>query len=155
MAVLKKRSDEWSPLRDIMVFRDEMDRLFENFFSPWGLRRRRVSGEVVWAPEVDVYEDENNVIVEAEIPGLKAEELDISVTGNTITLRGEKKGEKEKKAKNYHLLERTYGSFERVIELPTEVEAPKAKAKLKNGVLEVVLPKVAEAKPKQIKVEVK
>ncbi|MCD6219107.1 Hsp20/alpha crystallin family protein [Candidatus Calescamantes bacterium] len=155
MAVLKKRSDEWSPLRDIMVFRDEMDRLFENFFSPWGLRRRRVSGEITWAPEVDVYEDENNVIVEAEIPGLKAEELDISVTGNTITLRGEKKGEKEKKAKNYHLLERTYGSFERVIELPTEVEAPKAKAKLKNGVLEVVLPKVAEAKPKQIKVEVK
>ncbi len=155
MAVLKKRSEEWSPLRDIMVFRDEMDRLFENFFSPWSLRRRKVGGEIVWAPEVDVYEDENNVIVEAEIPGLKPEELDINVTGNTVTLKGEKKGEKEKKAKNYHLLERTYGSFERVIELPVEVEASKAKARLKNGVLEVVLPKVAEAKPKQIKVEVK
>ncbi|MCD6521223.1 Hsp20/alpha crystallin family protein [Candidatus Calescamantes bacterium] len=153
MALVRKR-EEWSPLREIMQFRDEIDRLFEDFFSPWTVRRRRRQ-EVTWLPDVDVYEDENNVIVEAELPGLKGDEVDISITGNTLTIKGEKKQEKEEKGRNYYIVERSYGSFARSIELPAEVEPDKAKATMRNGVLKVTIPKAPEAKPKQIKVEVK
>ncbi len=155
MALIKRKGEEWSPFRDILEFRDEIDRLFKDFFSPWPVRRRRVRGEMVWAPEVDVYEDENNVVVQAELPGLKPKEVDISIAGNTLTLKGEKKGEKEEEGRNYYLVERVYGSFERSIELPIEVDASKAKATMKDGILEVVIPKTPESKPKQIKVEVK
>ena len=155
MAVLKRKSEGWSPFRDIMEFRDEMDRLFDSFFSPWPLRKGKAGKEIVWSPQVDVYEDENDVIVEAELPGLKGDEVDINITGNVVTLRGEKKEEKEEKGKSYHILERSYGSFERAIDLPVDVEPSKAKATMKDGVLKVVLPKIAKAKPKKIPVEVK
>ena len=153
MALVRKR-EEWSPMREIMQFREEIDRLFEDFFSPWPVRRRRRQ-EVTWLPDVDVYEDENNVIVEADLPGLKGDEVDISITGNTLTIKGEKKQEKEEKGRNYYIVERSYGSFARSIELPAEVEPDKAKATMRNGVLKVTIPKAPEAKPKQIKVEVK
>ncbi len=146
------RREEWAPFRELAHFRDEIDRLFDDFFSPWITRRRR---REVWFPEVDVYEDDNNVIVEAELPGLKSDEVDISITGNTLTLKGEKKQGKEEKGRNYHLIERSYGSFSRTIELPADVEADKAKAVMRNGVLKVTIPKAPSARPRQIKVEVK
>lgn len=153
MAIKKWRREE-DPFGLLKSFRDEMDRLFEDFFTPWR-RRSLLPTEAVWTPELDVYEDENEVVVTADVPGLKPEEIDISISGNTLTIRGEKKREEEKKGKNYYRLERSHGSFSRSVELPVSVDTKKISATYKNGVLEVTLPKVEEAKPKKVKIEVK
>jgi HSP20 family protein len=107
-----------------------------------------------WAPSVDVAETDEEIVVTAELPGIKQEEVDISIADNVLTLKGEKKEEKEVKEKNYHRIERSYGSFQRSISLPTGVDAGKAKATYKDGILCVTVPKVEEAKPKQIKIDV-
>jgi HSP20 family protein len=133
--------------------RDEMNRLFDSFFSGMPERRRGLlEGE--WAPSVDVAETDEEIVVTAELPGIKQEEVDISIADNVLTLKGEKKEEKEVKEKNYHRIERSYGSFQRSISLPTGVDAGKAKATYKDGILCVTVPKVEEAKPKQIKIDV-
>lgn len=148
---IKRRKKEEEPF-GLVNLRNEIDRLFDNFTSPW---RRLVPAEPVWVPELDVYEDENNIMVSADLPGMKAEDIDISVAGNTLSISGEKKKEEEKKGRNYYRLEKSYGSFSRRIELPSAVDSKKISATYKDGVLEITLPKVEETKPKKVKVQVK
>ena len=143
----------WRPTRDLLNVRDEMNRLFDSVFSGWPERRESLL-EGDWAPSVDVAETDEEIVVTAELPGVKQEEVDISIADSVLTLKGEKKEEKEVKEKNYHRIERSYGSFQRSISLPTGVEASKAKATYKDGILRVTVPKVEEAKPKQIKIDV-
>lgn len=143
----------WRPTRDLTGIREDMNRLFDSFFS--GLpeqRRGLLEGE--WAPSIDIAETDEDIVVTAELPGVKQEEVDITIADGVLTLKGEKKEEKEVKEKNYHRIERTYGSFQRSISLPTGTEAGKAKATYKDGILRITIPKVEEAKPKQIKIDV-
>jgi HSP20 family protein len=143
----------WRPGRDLTTIRDEMNRLFDNFFTGLPeLRKGLLEGE--WAPSVDVAETDEEITVTAELPGVKQDEVDITITDDVLTLKGEKKEEKEVKEKNYHRIERSYGSFQRSIALPTGVQADKAKAAYTDGVLTITVPKAEEAKPKQIKIDV-
>jgi HSP20 family protein len=129
-----------------------MNRLFDDFFG-----RPLVKSEwtdSVWNPTVDVSEDKESVIIKAEMPGMKKEDVKISVQDNVLTLKGEKKQEKEEKDKNYHRIERSYGSFCRSFQLPTSVKTDKIKANYKDGVLSVTLPKTEEVKPKEIPISI-
>jgi HSP20 family protein len=107
-----------------------------------------------WRPVVDVSESENDITVKAEIPGIDPKDVDISITGDTLTLKGEKKEEKENTGKSYHRVESSYGSFKRVITLPASVDVDKVTAEGKNGILEITLPKKEESKAKKINVKV-
>ena len=128
---------------------NEMDDLFDGFFR--GLDRP-FAGYKAW-PAIDVAEEENAIVVRAEIPGCKAEDIDISVYGNTLTISGEKKFEEEKKEKGYYHVESTYGSFRRELTLPTDVDPDKIEADCKDGVLSITLPKAASAKAVKVKVK--
>lgn len=127
----------------------EMDDLFDGFFR--GLDRP-FAGYKAW-PAIDVAEEENAIVVRAEVPGCKADDIEISVYGNTLTISGEKKLEEEKKEKGYYHVESTYGSFRRELTLPTEVDPSKIEAACKEGVLSITLPKAASAKAVKIKVK--
>jgi HSP20 family protein len=138
----------WSPWRDLVSVQDEMNRLFD------GLMRRRDAGAPgEWMPAVDISETDEEFVVSADTPGMKAEDIKISVANNVLTLRGEKKNVREDKEENFHRIERAYGSFERTFSLPSGVDSQNIRAKYKDGVLEVRLPKSREAKPQEIKVE--
>jgi len=140
----------WEPARDIVSLREAMDRLFDDAFTrPFGT----IAG--FQAPAVDLYQTDEEVVVRASLPGIKAEDVQISVTGDLLTLKGEFKEKEEKKEKAYHLHEQRYGSFERTISLPTQVLADKAKADFEDGILTVTLPKAEEVKPKTITVKAK
>lgn len=102
---------------------------------------------------VDVLETAEMVTVNAEIPGIDPKEVDVSVTGNTLTIKGEKKAESEEKGKQYHKVERSYGNFSRTVEIPSFVEADKAKAEYKNGILKITIPKSEKVKPKQVPID--
>jgi HSP20 family protein len=144
---------KWRPTRDLLNIREEMNRLFDDFFTGWPERRKGLlDGE--WAPSIDVAETENEVVVTAELPGIKQDEVDITITDDVLILKGEKKEEKEIKKENYHRIERSYGSFQRSVSLPTGVQSDKAKASYKDGILKINVPKAEEAKPKQIKINV-
>jgi HSP20 family protein len=138
----------WRPFRDMVSIQDEMNKLFDDFFGRPLVRTEWTEG--VWTPSVDVSEDKDNVIIKAEMPGMKKDDVKISVQDGVITLRGEKKQETEEKDKNYHRIERSYGSFCRSFQLPTTVKTDKIKASYKEGVLSVTLPKTEEVKPKEI-----
>jgi HSP20 family protein len=127
----------------------EMDDLFDSFFR--GLERP-FAGYKAW-PAIDVAEKDNEIVVKAEVPGCKADDIDISVYGNTLTISGEKKHEEEKKEEGYYHVESTYGSFRRVIGLPTDVDASKVEAVCKEGVLSITLPKAATATAVKVKVK--
>ena len=142
----------WSPFRDVVGIRDEMDRMFDNFFARAG---EQGSIESAWAPTVDIYETKEAVIIDAELPGMKQNDITVSVSDNVLTIKGEKKLEKEVKEENFHRVERAYGMFSRSFTLPVGVQADKIKATYKDGVLKITLPKAEEAKPKQIPIDVK
>jgi HSP20 family protein len=108
----------------------------------------------VRAPAVDVFEEKDDIVVKAEIPGMDKDNIQVNLTDHTLTIKGEKKKEEEVKEENYYRSERSYGSFFRTLELPKDVHADKVKATFKNGVLEVRMPKTEEAKAKEIKVKV-
>ncbi|QJA05337.1 Hsp20/alpha crystallin family protein [Thermosulfurimonas marina] len=139
----------WRPLQEL---RREIDRLWEEFFGRTRFPERWEGLE--WVPAVDVSETEEAVVVRADVPGLDPEDLEITLSGNTLVIKGEKKKEQEEKKENFYRVERVYGSFMRTVELPAEVEADKVEATYKNGVLKIVLPKKAEAKGRTIKVKV-
>jgi HSP20 family protein len=143
-----------STLGDLIGIQDEMNRLFD---MTLGQRPFESMGlfEGDWTPAIDVFEDESKIVVKAELPGMTHEDVDVSILGETLTIKGEKKKEEEKKEKNYHRLERAYGSFQRSVTLPPSVTSDKAKASFENGILEIEMPKKEEAKPKQIKVDIK
>jgi HSP20 family protein len=128
-----------------------MDRLFERFFEEEpGLKLM----ERAWEPRLDMSETKDTVTIKAELPGLEAKDLDVSLSGDILTIKGEKKEEKEEKGETRHVVERRYGAFARMVRLPTTVAGDKIQASFKNGVLTVTLPKTEEAKQKAIPVSV-
>ena len=133
----------------LATLHNEMDDLFDSFFR--GLDRP-FAGYKIW-PVIDIAEDENSIIFRAEVPGCNAEDIDISVYGNTLTISGEKKLSEEKKEKGYYHVESSYGSFRRELTLPTDVDPDKIDATCKNGVLSINLPKAAQAKAIKVKVK--
>ncbi len=151
MADLRK----WEPLRELANIQKDMDDLFTRFFggfTPRGLFRREFRGE--WYPLVDSYMKDNTFVVRADIPGVDPRDIDISVTGNVLTIKGERKAEVEEKKEGYLFHETTFGSFERSLTLPEGVETAKIHAGYRNGVLEITMPAKAEALPRKVKIEV-
>jgi HSP20 family protein len=141
----------WKPFEELGTLRHEMDRLFERFFGEWPTWPKSDAG---WAPRIDMGETGDSVTIKAELPGLEAKEVDVSIFGNTLTVRGEKKEEREEKDEHYHLVERAHGTFSRVVRLPAAVDVEKIKASFKNGVLTITLPKTEEARQKAIPVSI-
>jgi len=140
----------WEPMREMISLREAMDRLFNDAFT------RPLDFGMSWQmPAIDLYQTDDNVVVRATLPGTKAEDVQISVTGDMLTIKGELKEKEEVKEKAYHIREHRYGSFERTLNLPTDVVADKAKAEFEDGVLTVTLPKAEEVKPKTITVKAK
>ncbi len=140
----------WEPVREMMTLREAMDRLFDDAFT------RPLNARDGWStPAIDMYQTDNEVVVKAAIPGFKADDVQINVTGDVLTLRGEMKYEEEKKDKAWHIREQRWGTFERSVTLPTDVKADKASADFEDGILTITLPKAEEVKPKTIIVKAK
>ena len=142
----------WDPFRDMTTLRERMNRLFEDMAASRGEEKDLTTSS--WAPAVDIYETENEVVLTAEIPGIEEKDIEIKVEDNTLSLRGERKFEKETKEENYHRIERSYGTFTRTFSLPNSIDADKVAANYKDGVLTLNMPKKEEAKPKTIKINV-
>jgi len=140
----------YDPFRDLRTLQEEVNRLFSTnlsrSFGDEGI------GRGAWAPSVDIYENKDQIVLEAELPGMKQEDFDLSIENNVITLRGERKFEKTDEADNYHRVERSYGAFTRSFTLPQTVSAEGATAEYNNGVLRVTLPKREETKSRRIQV---
>jgi len=147
----EKELTPWRPFGELSSLRREMDRLWENFFGERPLGR---IWEREWAPSLDMSETKDNYVVKAEVPGIDAKHIDISLTGDVLSIRGEKKQEKEEKEEDFHLVERNYGSFSRSVRIPAEVESNKIKASYKNGILTITLPKSEKVKAKEVKIKV-
>jgi HSP20 family protein len=141
--------DRWEPFRGTSPD-SQLNRLFNDFFG----RASQEQNLTTWAPAVDIYEGEHELVVKADLPDIKPEELDIRVENNILTIRGERKFEKKVDEKNYLRVERAYGSFARSFSLANTVNTEAIKAEYKDGVLTLSIPKREEAKPKQIKVSV-
>jgi HSP20 family protein len=145
----------WSPAA---ALHREMDRLFDDFTRGWGLAPSRFFEPRRWSeltPRVDVAETDKEIKVTAELPGMEEKDIRVTLAGGLLTLQGEKKAEAEEKGKNFHRLERTFGSFERAVELPAEVDPAKVEAAFKKGVLTVTLAKTPAARSASRKIEVK
>jgi len=140
----------WDPFRDLVQLQDRVNRLFQD--SAQG--REEGFNTASFVPPVDIYEDEHSIVLKAEVPGIDQKDLDIRIENNVIVIRGERKFEKETKEENFHRIERRYGSFQRSFGLPNTVNTENVTADYENGILKVTLAKRAEAKPKQIKVNV-
>lgn len=140
----------WEPMREMMSLREAMDQLFDDAFTrPVSLR------DLAALPLIDLSQDDDEITVKAVLPGLKAEDVQISVTADVLTIKGEFKNEDEGKNRNYLIRERRFGSFERMIQLPTEVQTEKAHADFADGILTIRLPKAEAVKPKSISIKVK
>ena len=140
----------WEPMREMMTLREAMDRLFDDAFT------RPINNVNNWgAPAIDLYQTNDNVVVKAALPGLKADDVQISITGDVLTLKGEFKQNNEVKEATYQIKEQRYGSFERSVMLPTDVQTDKAKAECEDGVLTITLPKAEQVKPRTITVKAK
>jgi HSP20 family protein len=140
----------WDAHHGLSGLQEQVNRLFESSFPG----RSDNSALTTWAPAVDIYETENELVVKADLPDVSEKDLDVRIENNTLTIRGERKFEKKVEEENYLRVERTYGSFSRSFSLPNTGNSEAIKADYKNGVLTVELPKRAESKPKQIKVNV-
>lgn len=138
--------------RELVRFRDELDNLFNRFFDMDFPSMRGLFREDVWSPRVDVSESGTAVTVKAEIPGCDAEDIDVSLEGRRLTIKGEKKEERDEKEGSLHRVERAYGFFSRTLDLPAEVEAKDVEAKFEKGVLTVVMKKSKSSAAKKIKV---
>ncbi|HXF86210.1 MAG TPA: Hsp20/alpha crystallin family protein [Anaerolineales bacterium] len=141
----------WEPMREMMSLREAVDRLFDEAFT----RPFRLWGDGANLPAIDMYQTDDEVVVKAALPGLKPDDVQISVTSGVLTLRGEFKQQDEKKDATWHIREQHYGSFERSVMLPVEVQTDKAKAEFENGVLTITLPKAEAVKPKTITIKAK
>ncbi len=140
----------WNPVREMVGMRDEMDRVFDDFFS-----RSPINYEGYGSINLDMMQTEDDVVVKASIPGVKADDINISVAGDTLTIRGEVKSEEEIKKADYHLREIRQGTFARSVLLPCPVVSDKAKAEFENGILKLTLPKAEAVKPRTITVKAK
>lgn len=143
---------KWDPFKDMLNLRDTMNRVF----GEQGLARRGWDEELsytTWAPKVDIYEKGGNIVLKAEVPGVSKEDVEVNIENNILTLRGERKQEKEVKEDDFYRMERYHGSFTRSFTLPRTVDPEKIEAKYRDGVLEVTLPKMEEAKQKKIQIK--
>lgn len=138
----------WDPFRDLVTLRDKMNRLFEDAVR--GEEKDLISSS--WAPAVDIYETENELVLAAEVPGVEERDVEISVEDNTLSIRGERKFQKETKEENYHRIERSYGSFYRSFTLPNYIDQERIHAEHESGVLKVHMPKKPEVKPRKVKI---
>ena len=143
----------WEPFRDMLAAQREFDRLFRGAFGPAALGEEEASTRT-WAPPVDIFENADNIVLKAELPGIDPKDVEIRVEDNTLYLKGDRKFEKEVKEQNYHRVERSYGTFTRSFSLPNSVDADKVGASYQDGVLTLTMPKKEEAKPKTIKINV-
>jgi HSP20 family protein len=142
----------WEPAREMMTLREAMDRLFDDAFTrPLSVR----DGWSMATPAINMYQTDNEVVVKASIPGIKAEEVQINITGDILTLKGEVQQEEESKDRAWHIREQRFGSFERSVVLPTDVKSDKAEAVFENGILTITLPKADEVKPRTINIKAK
>ncbi len=145
----------WEPFRDLASLQERMNRLFDESFK--GINRTTEDDWLLggtWAPAVDIFEQEGNIVLKAELPGIDLKDVDIRLENNVLTLRGERKVDNEVKRESFHRIERAYGTFARSFTLPSTVDQQNIKADYKDGVLKVVLPKREEAKPKQITIDI-
>jgi HSP20 family protein len=142
----------WDPFQELNLITSRMNRLFHDTYGQGSTEENLTTSAFV--PPVDIYEDEHNITLKIEVPGIEQKDMDVRLENNTLTVRGERKFEKEEKEENFHRLERRYGSFYRAFTLPNTVDADSVKADYDNGLLKITLGKKAEAKPKQIKVNV-
>ena len=140
----------WRPFRELNSMQREMNRMFDAFFRDV---EDEVTGEPTWYPSLDVKETADRVEVSAELPGMRKEDIKLSIRDNVLHLTGEKKREDEEKDTNFHRVERIYGMFSRSITLPAHVEIDKVEAYFKDGVLRLILPKAEQEKPKQIEIK--
>ena len=140
----------WDPFRNLSSLQDQVNRLFETSFKTHADN----SALTTWAPAVDIYETENELVIKADLPDVVEKDVDVRVENNMLTIRGERKFEQNVKEDNYLRVERAYGSFSRSFSLPNTVNTEAIQANYKEGVLKVVLPKRAESKPKQVKINV-
>src|SRR6266849_2582360 len=140
----------WDPFRDLSMLQDRMNRLFDD--AGRTLRNDEPASTTTWSPAVDIFETEGEIIVKAELPGMERKDITLNLENNVLTLRGERKFEKETKEENYHRIERSYGNFSRSFSIPATVDEEKIRADYKDGVLQILLPKKEQSKPKQIKI---
>jgi len=140
----------WNPFRELARIEQELNKVFNELVPT---PKTEISEITTWNPRVDIYEKDNKLVIEAEIPGAKKEDVEVKIKDNSVVIRGEVKKEEEEKEKTYYRAERFHGVFERVIPLPVEVKVDEAKASFENGVLKIEIPKAVEEK--EVKVEVK
>ncbi len=140
----------WRPFSEMTNLQREMNRMFDTFMRT---PEEEDSFKGTWSPEVDIKESSDAIIIQAELPGMKKEEIKLSIRDNTLQMSGEKKMEDEKKGETYHRVERAYGSFLRTFTLPSMVDASKIHAVFKDGVLHLTLPKAEESKPREISIK--
>jgi HSP20 family protein len=145
MAVIR-----WDPFRDLNMLQDRMNRLFDD--AGRGYRNGEPAATTTWSPSVDIFETEGEIVVKAELPGMERKDISLNLEKNVLTLRGERRFDKETKEENYHRIERAYGGFSRSFSIPAIVEEDKIRADYKDGVLTILLPKKEQAKPKQIQI---
>lgn len=147
----------WRPGAAVSPWRalSDMERTMDEVFGRWPSAWRRLPQAKEWMPSMEMYEKDSKFIIKAELPGVKEKDIDVSVSDHTLTIKGEKAAEKEVNEEDYYFSESTYGSFMRSITLPTDVDADKVEASLNDGVLEVSVPKIAEAKPKRVSISTK
>ena len=140
----------WDPFRDVATMQERLSRLFGEMQPRWGYEEGTYG---TWMPAVEIFEKEDNIVLRAELPGMSQKDIDLQVESGVLTLRGEKRREKEFKDESVHRAERYYGSFVRTFALPTMIDVEKIRANYKDGVLEVVLPKAEAARPKRIEIK--
>jgi HSP20 family protein len=141
--------DRWQPLRSLTDIQAEMNRMLDNVFG-----QPVAVGERMWAPRCDLRETKDDIVATFEVPGVSDKDVHVSVTGDLLTVKGERRWEADRQDDSYHRVERVYGKFERTLELPMPVQADKVTAAYRDGVLTVTLPKSDELKPREIKVDV-
>lgn len=143
----------WSPARDLLRVQDELNRMVDRFFTP-DLFEGSDMNVTAWVPNMDVAENKDQFTVSVELPGLKHDDVHVTLREGVLTIEGERKEEREQKDVQYHRYERRYGKFMRSFQLPTRVEDDKVSANFKDGILTIEIPKAEEVKPKEIKVKV-
>ncbi len=157
--------ERWRPAQELARLEQQMDRWMDEFFGRWPFRRRRgwpfrslweepLPETVAFAPEVDMFDKKDEIVVKAELPGVSKKDISVSVSGDVLTIKGERRKEQETRDEDYYCCERAYGAFARSLRLPVEVEVDKIKASYEDGILEIRLPKAEAARQKQIRVEV-
>jgi len=142
---------KYDPFREMRSLQDEVNRLFASSFSRGGDESDLMRG--AWSPQVDIFENQNEIVLEADLAGMKPEDVDISIENNVLTIHGERKFEKKDEGDNFHRVERSYGSFTRSFTLPPTVRSEDANAEFENGVLRLTLAKREEAKPRRIEIK--